>query len=318
MKRIIQCIGIAALAIIISSCSKSLPTGVVKESYIHKYGVSLDKDDWKARGRDGKIISTMKNGVTITRPYKNGKLNGEVTYSFQHSQLISKTQIFNNDKLITQTKHYSSGVPMWEERLISDNISTITTWYEDGTPQSIEEYNDAKLHEGEYFTFNNEVESRVTQDEGTRVRRDAYGDLLSKDLIKDGKMVLRSTFHHNGDPKTITEFSENIPNGTKKTFWIGGVPNTLEEWVKGEQHGTTIVFQNGEKHAEVPYVKGNRHGIERRFNDEKIVAEEVQWKHGSRHGASRTFFDDKVSTTWFYNGRRVDRHTFEEQSSFMR
>ena len=313
MKRIPFFMALIAITILTNSCGPTLPKGVLKESYIHKYGVAMSKKDWESRGSHGKVVSTLDNGALVTRSFEGGVLQGKVTTTFPHSLTIEKTESYEDGKLISQVQHYTSGIPMLEESLENQG-KRVTTWYEDGTPQSFEEYEDNRLTSGEYFTYQNEMESRVQQEEGMRIRRDAYGTLLSKDLIQNGEMILRSTFHENGDPKATTEYSAGVPNGLRKTFWIGGQPNTLEEWLEGKQHGLTTIYQNGQQWATVPYVDGKRDGTEKRFREGDLLVEEIEWSNGEKHGSYRTYIGDTVSTKWFFQGKSVSKFAFDESA----
>lgn len=312
MKRSQLFLTLAILTFLSSGCELAKSKGVVKENYIHKYGIPMSKKEWNNRGKNGTAISKMENGVTISKTYENGVLHGTKDITFPHSEIVEKKETYEHGLLKNRVLHYSSGVPMWKEKLLKDGKSVITTWYEDGSPQSIEKYEKSLLKSGEYFTLHNEIESHVKQNEGTRIQRDAFGNLLSRDLIKDGKMALRTTFHPNGDPKTIASYENGFPHGQKKTFWIGGQPNTIEEWFEGKQHGKTIVFQNGEKRAEIPYVNGEKHGIEYRYRDENILVEEVQWERNQKHGPSKIYVDDVATVKWFHQGKPVSKFIFDE------
>lgn len=286
----------------------------MKESYIHQYGVALEKTDWEARGKNGTIVSTRKDGVTVSQHYKAAVLDGQVTYTFPHSNLLAKTEEYKNGKLLLSRTHFTSGIPKWEEKFEADDVSIITIWYEDGSPQSIEKYTGNYLNSGKYFTFSNDLESSVVSGKGTRIKRDPYGGIISEDEINGGQLTLRTTFHQNGDPKSISiaTFVNGIAEGTRKTFWIGGLPNTVEEWRNGQQDGITTIFQNGEKRAEVTYIAGVKNGVERRFNDQQVLAEEINWREDKKHGPSKSYFENNTSTTWFHNGRVVTKHKFDE------
>lgn len=295
-----------------SSCGSKLSQGVVKESYIHKYGVAMSKKDWEARGSHGKVVTTMKTGATLSKSYKGGVLHGKSTTTFPHSTIVEKTEIYEEGELFSITRHFQSGTPMWEEAFPSQHERRLTNWYEDGTPQSIENYKQTSLDKGEYFSYSNELESRIDTGEGLRVRRDRFGNLLSKDLVKHGQMLLRTTYYPNGDPESITPYVDGLAHGQRKTFHMGGEPKALEEWKSGVQDGVTTVFQNGTKWAEVAYSKGVKHGTELRYRDGEIVVEDIQWSHDERHGPSRTFIGDVTSTQWYLKGHPVPKYVFEQ------
>lgn len=193
-------------------------------------------------------------------------------------------------------------------------MTKLTRWYEDGTPQATELYQNTFLMAGEYRTPLNVVESRIVDGHGTRISRSNEGDLLSKDTVYNGQMVERVTFYTNGDPATVTPYENGVVHGSRLTFLQGGLPNTVEQWVQGVQEGTTIVYQNGEKVAEMPYVQGNRNGVERRFKDGELLVEEVAWKDDQQHGQRKLFVDGETKIEWYHHGELVSRNAFERMN----
>lgn len=298
---------------IFCGCSASqLPKGVIKESFIHKYGIAMSKTEWLKRGSDGKVVSQYENGVTSTRSYLRGLLHGESKITFPHSLVIEKIQDYKEGSLKKEVQHYTSGVPMWEKKYLEDGKNIVTAWYEDGSPQSLENYEKDLLEKASYYNLNNELEASVKQKEGSRLVRDPFGNLLFKDLIKDGQLVLRTSYHPNGDPKMIASYQDGLIHGKKKTYWMGGEPNSIEEWKNGKQEGLTEIFQNGKIKASIEYLAGQRHGIEKRFNDQDVLVEEVYWLEDQKHGPSRTYIGDKTNTKWFHQGRVVSKFVFDE------
>ncbi len=47
---------------------------VVDEKYVHKYGLNVPQNDWQSRGENGQVISTLDNGVIVTKMYHSGIL----------------------------------------------------------------------------------------------------------------------------------------------------------------------------------------------------------------------------------------------------
>ena len=77
------------------------------------------------------------------------------------------------------------------------------------------------------------------------------------------------------------------------------------------QHGKTTLFRGGEKYAEVPYVYGKKHGIERRYRDGNAVVEELTWENDLLHGPYHTYLNGNVKTEWYFYGDRVSKATFD-------
>ena len=94
---------LACTTLTLSSCQKSKTssdeTTVMTETYVHKYGVPLSEQSWKDRGENGEIVTLQKNGVTHTKTFKNGVLDGPVTHSFPFSDLIELTELYEKARL---------------------------------------------------------------------------------------------------------------------------------------------------------------------------------------------------------------------------
>lgn len=305
---------LGAVAAFSASCSKSQTDNVVKETYIHKYGVPVAKQDWDVHGQDGKIVQLTSEGVTITKSLVNGVLEGETTYTFPNSSTIQMTEIYDAGVLIARRDNYLSGVAMKEETFAGDELIKLCTWYEAGTPQATEYYEEGRLIAGEYRTPLNAIESRIQQGSGVRITRTSDGDLLAKDTIQNGIICERVTYYSNGDPSTITQYEDGKIHGTKLSFLSGGLPSTVEQWSRGLQDGITTLFMNGEKIAEVPFVRGEKHGVETRFRDGAILAEEITWRDGVQHGPRKIFIDGDAKTEWYHFGELVSRNTFERMN----
>jgi antitoxin component YwqK of YwqJK toxin-antitoxin module len=295
-------------------CPNSQYRDVVKETYIHKYGVPMAKSDWDEQGKDGQIIALHKDGVTVITSYAQGGIHGPTSYSFPNSSTIQRVETFSYGELVSKKENYPSGIPMKEELFEEDSVVKVTQWYEDGTPQGNEIYQDTFLISGEYRTPLNVIESRVADGHGTRIFRTNEGDLLSKDRIQNGQMVERLCYYTNGDPSTVTPYENGVVHGTRLTFLPGGLPDSIEQWVHGIQEGTTVVYQNGEKISEVPYVRGKKNGIEYRYRDGILLVEEVSWKDNQQHGPRKLYVDGSTKTEWYHAGEMVSRTAYERMN----
>lgn len=289
-------------------CTDFVP--VVEQSYIHRYGVEIPAEDWGTRGQDGKVVTTLKNGVVVTRNYVGGILDGETTYSFPHSDTIEKKENFEKDVLLSELVFYRSGAPKQETKY-ENNKRLVLSWYENGTPQSQETYDLGLLIFGEYLKPTSQVESKVVNGQGLKTRRDQYGLLEGVDTIQKGEVVLTTIYYPNGVPKEMTPFSNGIINGQVKTFLPGGEPKSIEEWSNGQKTGITTLFENGERFAEVPYRNGIKNGTEKRYRNHNQLAEEISWIEDIKHGPHTTYIADIVKTDWFYEGKPVTKTAFE-------
>jgi antitoxin component YwqK of YwqJK toxin-antitoxin module len=309
---------LAIALVCLTSCQQtksSSSSEVTTETYLHKYGVPLSKSSWKKRGENGQVITTQKSGITTKKSYTEGVLNGPTTQSFPFSDVISKTKNYKQGEQITEVIHYRNGNPQKKKVFLPEHLIKENSWYQTGAPRSIETNNGRWLKEGEYFTLNNTLESKVSNGLGTKTSRDSAGVLLSKEKIENGLTTLKTTYFKNGDPETISEYINGLEEGVKKIFTQGGVPIRIEEWSLGKQHGVTTLFQNGEKKIELIYVYGTLDGIEKRYREGNLLVEEVMWKNNERHGPTYSYLNGKKITYWYLNGRQVSQTIFDNTAS---
>lgn len=302
------------LALTLSGCKNSnYYNEILKETYIHKYDVPMAKADWEEQGQNGKIVQLKKDGVTVTQSFENGELHGETSYTFPNTSTIHRTEVFEKGKLKSKRENYPNGSAMWEV-FFNDEAEPIKLcqWYEDGgTPALIEIFEQKRLVNGEYRTPLNDIEARVNNGQGIRVRRSNEGELLYKDHIENGEMVKRTIYFANGDPSIIIPYKNGQIHGTRLTYLPGGVPNSAEAWVDGKQEGITVTYQNGEKYAEISYVNGKKNGIEKRYRDGTTLVEEVTWVNDVQHGKRELYVDGETKVQWYHQGELVSRPTFE-------
>lgn len=308
MKRLL----LIALCFSLNSCNRSNQHGVVvDETYIHRYGVAVPQDEWETRGQSsGQIVTTLKNGVVVKKSMASGILDGETTYSFPHSGMIEKSEFYSRGQLQKSLEYYHSGRPAKEMSVHPDSIE-ITKWYENSAPQSKETLIGDTLLSGQYFTSKNQLEASVTEGFGTRLQRDVYGQLISRDTIENGEMILSTNFYPNGAPKELIPYKSGVIYGELKTYLPGGEPNTLETWADNQKNGPTVVYENGEKFAVVPYIADIKQGIEKRFREGLELIEEICWSNNQRHGPTHIYVGDITRTDWYYQDRLVTEKTFD-------
>lgn len=280
---------------------------------VHRYGVPLEPEDWSARGQYGQVVSMRKDGVNVMRNYEAGILHGECTYTFPYRDVIERKEIYHQGNLRQEYIHYPSGFPQRQVIYESPERQSVVIWYESGAPHYREEIENGHLVRGEYYDPNQQVESRVEEGNGLRICRDGHGQLQSVDTIQDGQMIFSTTYHPNGMPATITPYANGVIEGERRTYLPGGEPLTIEEWHGNTQHGMMQVFEHSEKQAEVPYVNGYKHGIERRYrNDGQAIAQEITWVKGLKHGPCYHYVGNTTKTDWYFRNRPVpNKSTFD-------
>jgi antitoxin component YwqK of YwqJK toxin-antitoxin module len=284
---------------------------VVDTTYVHKYGLEVPEKDWDKRGQHGQVVLKRKNGVTVTQNYVAGVLEGQSTHTFPQSDKVEKVLVFKSDILLSETENYPSGLPK-ERKEYNGDHTLMHSWYVSGVPKSIERIEEEILVEAKYFMPSNTVEAEVKEASGARMNRDPYGQVLSKDKIEEGKMVLRTLYHTNGMPKSLIPFKEDVVQGSQRNFLPTGEPESVEMWMNNQKQGITTLFENGEKIAEVPYVNGRKMGQEKRFKDGEDIVQIISWKNDVQHGPSVSYAGKTEQTDWYFDGRKVSKQIFQK------
>lgn len=310
---------LCGLAILSTACNSKrgrndcgpCEVGVVKQSYVHKYGMEVAENEWSRRGKNGKIVSILKTGVVVTKNYVDGYLDGETSYTFPHSGAVERIETFSSGQLAMEQEMYPTGNPKRQVQYGRPNKKIVTVWYENGSPHYREEYHDDRLLEADYYTLNNQVECKIDDGNGFRINKDEFGQMISKDKFQYGQITMRTVCYPNGAPKEILSYRQGKINGQRKTFLPGGEPRTIEEWSDDRQEGITVVYQNGEKIAEVPFLNGLKNGVEERFKDGRFIVEEVNWKNGKKHGPSYSHVGEDTHISWHYHGQEVSKRQYD-------
>ncbi len=299
-----------SLLFFLGSCQQSNRNDV-STVFLHKYGVSLAEEDWKNRGGNGQIIVTKADGSTVTKNYVEGELEGASIYTFPHSFTHYKEEVYSRGHLISELFHYTSGVPKEKLEFLSDQETLITRWYENGNPKNNERYQNGKLLTGEYFSDKNDIEATVTDGNGTKIERNAFGEFLSRMEVIYGDVVRKTLYYPNGDPKEIIPYKNNKIHGTLKKFLVNGIPDSFEEWDKGVQQGVATLFRDGVLFSTLPYVSGKKNGTEKIHRTDGQIVAEITWKNDLKHGPSVTFIENVERTEWYHKGKKVSKSDFE-------
>ncbi len=305
---------LALISVMAASCGPTCydpSCEVLQQTYVHKYGVEVAPEDWSARGQCGQVQSTLKDGTTETRQYNNGILHGDCTYTFPHSSTVARKESYHQGALLSQTHYYRSGGAFQEVVPINAARKQVTTWFESGEPKSIEEYEGELLISGTYYTPDHATEAKVDDGNGVRIQRDPYGQLIAREEIKKGIPVKATTFHPNGSPKEVTPLANGLPEGSVQTFLPDGEPSVVSQVHQGVQHGLTVIYENGEVVAKIPYNNGVVDGVEERYKDGNVLATEVTWVSGMRHGPTYHYAGEMVTTDWFFRDQPVSKTDFE-------
>lgn len=270
----------------------------------------LEQKFVSAEPHKGEVIVRLKNGVVITKNYSNGKQEGETTYTFPHCDAVEFSEFYSRGKLERKVTNYYCGHCKEEVRILPFGHQ-ITSWYDNGSVKSTEEYTGDCLNSGEYYNLSMVVESQIKNGTGQRINRDEYGELISTENFESGRIFQKIAYYPNGSPKEVTPYNNGVVEGVRKTYLPAGEPSTIEQWAGGAQEGMTIFFQNGEKYAEVPYDKGMKNGVEKRYRNGKTVVEEINWLDNARHGPSYAYIGDTVKTEYYAQGKEVSKTQYE-------
>jgi antitoxin component YwqK of YwqJK toxin-antitoxin module len=302
---------IACAGTLVTGCSNKNNGDVVSQQFVHKYGFNVSAQEWEERAQDGQTITMLKNGVKVTRAYENGQLHGTSTHTFPHSTVVEKLLVYDQGTLLKEVINDAAGIPMREDVYEFDDRTIITLWDEKGSPISIEEYDDDTLMEGKYYTPDHELEGQVEVGFGTRVKRDRSGLLLCRDRIEKGMIAERTSYHPNGQIHTVSHYQDYQLQGEQIKNTASGKPLMTLHWNHGVLDGPKIVYRNGIKIAEIPYLNGLKHGTETHFDDLGNMTAEIQWKNDKKHGFSRFYSEETVDNEWFYKGQAVNEEKFE-------
>lgn len=288
------------------------PYEVVDQSYVHRYGVPVPAETWSAKGETGKVVSTLKSGVVVTKAYVNGVLDGDTTYTFAHNDAIEKVETYAQGQLVKERYFYKSGSPAKEIEHIDATTQLVKSFYEHGAPQATETFENERLQKGEYFTPSHLTDSTVENGNGSRTRRDRFGILSGVDSVRDGVVVETKTFYPDGSLHQVVPYANGVVQGELKSFLPGGEPEYVQVWVEGEETGERTLFENGEKIAVIQMEKGVKNGVERRYRNSEILVEEIAWQEDLRHGPSTTIINGITKTDYFYKGQPVTRSAYEK------
>ncbi|MBS0622867.1 MAG: toxin-antitoxin system YwqK family antitoxin [Verrucomicrobia bacterium] len=310
MKQLIG--GLFLVLTALTGCNRGRAPENLAQMYIHKYGVETDKADWDSRGKNGQVVTTRRNGVTLTQNFEGGALHGETLETFPHSSTVHTREIYDHGRLLSRQENHLSGLPAKRSDFRPGGERSVHTWYEDGTPCALELYRGELLVNGSYFNPDNVIEARVEEGNGLKIVRAATGAVISEETIHGGQTVISATFYPSGEPKSTTPFVNGQCHGVRKIYAPGGMPQALEEWKHGLQDGLTTLFEHGRKVAEISYVAGEKEGVERNFDSLGNVTREIAWEGGQQHGPMRYFVDNRQSAIeWYHQGKLVRKPTWE-------
>ena len=254
--------------VLFTSCQTSNSVDqVVSQTFVHKYGFETSAKEWEERASDGQVVSMLKNGVKVTRSYENGQLHGLTSYTFPHSLIVERALVYDQGTLLKEQWNDAAGMPIREELYEFDNRRAATLWDSKGVPLSIEEYDGAILVEAKYFTPEHELEASVVAGMGERVKRDRNGLLISRDAIENGIMAARTTYHPNGEIHTVSHYENDLLHGPQTKYTASGRLLMELNWNQGVLDGLKTVYRNGSKIAVIPYIYGEKHGVERHYDD---------------------------------------------------
>jgi len=304
----------------LACCQSNQGGDILSQQFVHKYGFNVSETEWDERSQDGQAIALLKNGIKVTRSFENGVLHGLTSYTFPNSAIIERLLTYDQGVLLKEVVQDERGVPMREELFEFDDRKILTYWDEKGAPLSIEEYDDELLKEGKYYTPDHELEAHVESGFGVRVKRDHTGSLLYRDKIENGVIVERTSFHPNREVHSISRYHDYQLHGEQLKFTASGKPLMILNWNHGVLDGLKTIYRNGTKIAEIPYINGQKHGIELHYDDLGNLTAEIAWKCDKKHGKSQFHTEESTEIEWFYQGQSVANETkFEtlEQRQFI-
>lgn len=309
---------LTAAGLIFSGCdntsreSNSNNNEIVTQRFIHRYGYDVSKNEWESKDYPGQVITTYRNGVTLTCNYEDGLVHGVKTTTYPHSQTLETKETFARGNLTKRTSFDIRGIPIKEEHFLGPEHIKVLYWFSNGTPRATEEYLNDQLTSAEYYTLSNETEAKIENGSGIRVLRNAKGQILSKEYVSQFELTRKETFHLNGTPESTVNYKNGLLDGEKLVHAETGEPVAKEYFKDGVLHGVATYYQNGYKFLEIPFSSGMKEGIERHYIDGNVVSEESEWHFNKKHGPTQIYFDGMVKTHWYYNHERVSKPKYDE------
>lgn len=82
-------------------------------------------------------------------------------------------------------------------------------------------------------------------------------------------------------------------------------------WDHGTLHGQKIIYRNGSKVAVIPYVNGQKQGVEYHYDDLGNLTAEIEWRDDKKHGLTQLHTEEATDTEWFFKGQLVDAEKFK-------
>jgi antitoxin component YwqK of YwqJK toxin-antitoxin module len=307
-----QGLWILIVGIALCSCqTKEEKSPIVSQKFVHKYGFPITKNDWEEK-KEGQVIAELSDGSTATYTYANGVLHGTTTYTYPKNTQVQKTEYYDEGTLLKCVDHDEEGIPSKETAFAFDNRKVVTKWDKTGTPMSLEEFENEVLVKGNYFSPNNEKESLVENGKGIRIQRSREGTLLTRDTMENGQMIFRLTFHYNGIVQSESTFENWQLHGKQKIYAESGLPVMELQWDHGVLHGLKILYQNGRKTGEIPFVHGEKQGIEKQFDPiTGQVTAEIPWEHDQKQGKALIYDTEGAHDQWYYQDQSVSLSKFQ-------
>lgn len=303
---------VSAALILLAGCrAQPLPQDQsVANTYFHPYGFAMSQQEWTSHGQNGKIISHLKGGSLETVQYENGKRQGVAEWTYPYSRVVSKSCVYDQDKLISETLHYENGAPQKRTEYASPTQEIVTVWYMTGNPQAKEVWQEGRLQEATYFDEKGAQESVIVEGSGQRLEK-IDRVLVACEQYDLGQRVLKKQMHPNGQLAAEIYFQEGKANGQARYLDPKGELVLVETWVDGVKAGEVTEYIHGEVVAQVFYVKGFKHGQEKRYREGDLI-ETVEWVEGKRFGPHKMFVNNQVvKTEYYYYDIPVSQIAFE-------
>lgn len=292
-------------------CSPPTPIAV---QYTHKYGQTLSSQEWTQRGSSGSIATRLPTGVTRVETYDQGVLHGDTTETFPFHATIALRQTYERGQKVRETEYGTHGMPLHQQEWRGDE-QIITSWYPDGAPMAVENYDQERLISSEYFSRQHELEAQVLEGRGIRLCRNHFGNLTAREEISGGEVVLRTELYEDGSPKIVTPFVHGVIHGLVASYTPTGQPEKTEQFHMGLHHGLVTTFLNGDRVREIPFAFGKKEGMEKLYQDGRTIIQTVAWKNDLLHGPCETLLPDAHKTEWFYRGQLVPKFTYDRSVS---
>jgi antitoxin component YwqK of YwqJK toxin-antitoxin module len=184
--------------------------------------------------------------------------------------------------------HWPDGSLRKEANFIDGMLDTQMIWWYQNGQKELEDHYVANLRHGTHRAWHDNGQL-MAQGESTHGQRQGSwrwwhdnGQLAEETVYVDNEPLQKNTFwYDSGAKKLKTSYQEGLEHGTQTTWFENGQRNTQLDFQNGVANGVlSYRYENGVQAGEIHIVDGEKHGLERRWDEAGELIEERNWSCG--------------------------------------